>query len=91
MVENGREVRMSQRQARLHSILKFGWRSAGTDSLEIWGSSGFFGVEFKGRLTAGGFQGSAASFTDVVGPDPLPRRAVIGMRSRCLGFESRAT
>ena len=91
IVENSRDVRLSRRQARRQSLFKFAWRSIGTDSLEIWGSSGFVGVELKGHFTTNGFLGSAASFTDVIGPDPIPRRAVIGTRSTCLGFDARAT
>jgi len=85
-VENTYRVRLTERQARRMSLLSFGWRNVGADSLEIVGSSGFFGVEFKGRFTADGFEGSAASFTDVIGPDPVPRYPVAATRARCLGF-----
>ncbi len=85
-VENTYRVRLTERQARRMSLLSFGWRSVGADSLEIVGSSGFFGVEFKGRFTPDGFEGSAASFTDVIGPDPVPRHTVAATRARCLGF-----
>jgi hypothetical protein len=66
--------------------LSWGWWSIGEDSLEIVGSSGFFGVEFRGHFTVGGFEGSAASFTDFANAEPVPRHPFTAVRAHCLGY-----
>jgi len=83
-------TRLNDRDAKNMSLLAFGWRPLATDSLRIVGTSGFFGVEFEGRFTDEGFEGSTASFTDVIDNEPIPRHRIIGTRARCLGFAARA-
>ena len=84
--ENARGTRITLHQATLNSLLGLSWRSIGGDSLVIVYSSGFLGVEFRGRFTEDGLEGSAASFTDVQSSEPMPRRVVTGRRASCLGF-----
>ena len=81
------QVRLTPRVAHRMSLLSFGWTRPTGDSLEIVGSSGFSGIEFKGRLTPAGFVGSAAVFTDVATGEPAPRYALSATRAHCLGCE----